>query len=163
MEGNKRRRYRGIKQYWSEQILVSLVSLLIGSFLIVFFKTFLNTVPRAAIPFIATVFATLLGLTFTAFAIFTAFLPNIRVDFLKTKTLADEGLIFKFTIYLEMYTMLVSFLDYIFFGTDIFLPILYLMVLLIILSLGFFILLIRDTFLLFELARNWKIEENEHR
>lgn len=148
------------KQYWSEHILLTIASLIVGSVLIILLRHYLNSVPRGAIPFVATIFATLLGLTFTSFAIFTAFLPNIRIDFLRTETFSNEGRTFRFTIYLEISTMTLSFLDYVLFNTNLFTPLLYLLVLLMILSIGFFTLLIRDTFLLFEHARKWRIERS---
>jgi len=159
LEGNKSTRWQSVWQYWAEHIVITVSSLVIGALVIILLRPLLDTVSRSAIPFVATIFATLLGLTFTSFAIFTAFLPNIRVDFLRTKTFVNEGKTFKTTIYVEILTMIISFWDYILFNTMFFVILLYVTVILMILSIGFFILLVRDTFLLFEIARKWKIEE----
>ena len=64
------------------QIFIFILSIIISFTIIWAGIDYINKIPREMIPFISSIFATLLGLTFTAFAIFTAFLPNVREDFL---------------------------------------------------------------------------------
>ena len=159
MRNEERKTAKTILQYWAEHIIVAISTLVVGILFIIFLNPYLTKIPRDAVPFIATIFATLLGLTFTSYAIFTAFLPNLKVDFVRTKTFANEGWTFRFTIYLQLITMVISLLDYLLFNSIAFVPLIYLTVLLMILSMGFFALLVNDTFLLFEQARKTRTEE----
>ncbi len=159
MRNEERKTVKTILQYWAEHIIVAISALVVGILFIIFLNPYLTKIPRDAVPFIATIFATLLGLTFTSYAIFTAYLPNLKVDFVRTKTFANEGWTFRFTIYLQLITMVISLLDYLLFNSIAFVPFIYLTVLLMILSMGFFALLVNDTFLLFEQARKTRTEE----
>lgn len=148
-----------VRQYWSTHIWLSAVLMAASIASLLTLRSFLLDLPRNAIPFLATVFSTLLGLTFTTFAIFTAFMPNLRIDFVKTNTFLNQGKTFRITIYLELVSLVFTFLDYILYGSAAFVAAIYLTMILVIWSMGFFYLLVDDTFRLFKSARDHIIKQ----
>lgn len=142
-----------IKQYWLNHVILSVLLIAISCLMLYMMRESIEALPRNSIPFLATVFSTLLGLTFTTFAIFTAFMPNLRKDFVGTNTFLNEGRTFRFTIYLEILTLLLTFLDYIIFGSPAFDFTIFVTVILVIWSIGFFYFLVENTFRLFKSVR----------
>lgn len=145
---------RKFKQYWTTHTILSVFLIMISIIVIYFLNNFILALPRNAIPFLATVFSTLLGLTFTTFAIFIAFMPNLRTDYVETETFLNEGRTFRFTIYFEILALLFTFFDYLIYDTTAFVVTIYVTVVLVIWSLGFFSMLVESTFRLFTSARD---------
>jgi hypothetical protein len=145
---------------WKIQIFIFILSIIISFTIIWAGIDYINKIPREIIPFISSIFATLLGLTFTAFAIFTAFLPNVREDFLRTSFFKIEGKTFGLTIYIELFTTVITFFDYILYGTELSYPLFSITIILITLSFGYFSLLIYDIIKIFELTRKKLAKEN---
>ena len=124
-----------------------------SSILLYFFSTYVSDIPRSGVPFFATVFATLLGLTFTAFSILAAFLPNIEKDFLGTKTFRVFQKTFEITLSLELVSLVLSIIAYMAFSTDIYRYILYGLVSSTMLTIGFLGFLISKTFKVFTITK----------
>ncbi len=132
---------------------MAVLLLAFSSILVYFFDTFIRAIPRSGVPFFATMFATLLGLTFTAFAILAAFLPNIERDFLGTKTFSVFQITFELTLSLELVSLILSIIAYLSFSTEIYLYILYSLVFSTMLTIGFLGLLINKTFYVFTITK----------
>jgi hypothetical protein len=115
---------------------------------------YLKSLPRESIPFVATVFSTLLGLTFTAFAITSAFMPNVRKDYLSTQTFMNIGRTYITTMALELASLILSFLAYLLFDTPIFALLIYLTLGGVVFSMSFLVMLLRGMFGLFKSVRN---------
>lgn len=122
--------------------------------LLYFFNTYVSYIPRSGVPFFATMFATLLGLTFTAFSILAAFLPNIEKDFLGTRTFNVFQKTFELTLSLELISLVLSIIAYMAFSTDIYGYILYSLVFSTMLTIGFLGFLIRKTFKVFNITKD---------
>jgi len=140
-------------KFWSVAIKLMVGFIVISILFIYFFKNNVNEMPRNGIPFLATTFSTLLGLTFTAFAIIGAFMTNTPKDFLGTGTYETFIDIFKATMLFQVMALILSIFEYFIFGTMYFVPILYLLITFIIISLGFFTFLVDKTFKIFKMNR----------
>jgi len=111
-------------------------------------------VPRGAIPFLATVLSTLLGLTFTAFAIISAFMPNLRVDYVSTNTFLNIGKTFIMTLLIQLFSLVMSFFSYLLYGLPNSNVVFFSMIIGTTFSFGFLGMLILEMFRLFRIARN---------
>ncbi|WMT51249.1 MAG: hypothetical protein RE471_09760 [Ferroplasma sp.] len=142
-----------IWQYWSEHIELS--GLLVGIWILFvsLSQQELKELPRSVIPFLVTILATLLGLTFTAFSILVAITPSIRKDFVRTVTFDNIGKTFYITLIIQFLTLILSLMDYIFFSTDLYYYILLASTFGTFFSLGFLLYLVRDIFGLFRVVR----------
>ena len=143
-----------IFQFWKRQIILLIILALLSSLFILFFHRYLITLPRTGIPFLATIFSTLLGLTFTAFSIIGAFMPNMERDFLNTHTFEVFERTFRLTMLLELLSLIVSIIDY-FAYNDIYIQYgIYALTVLITISLGFMAYLLNKTFEIFGITRS---------
>lgn len=109
---------------------------------------------KGVVPILLTVFSTLLGLTFTAFAIIGAFMPNIERDFLATKTFETFITTFKITMYLQLIALILSIADYVLITYIISEILGTILIYLSLLTSGFMWLLFHRTFRVFRITRN---------
>lgn len=121
---------------------------------IYYMRTSILTVPRDAIPFLATVLATLLGLTFTAFAIISAFMPNLREDYVSTHTFMNIGTTFFLTLLIQFISLILSFFSYLLYYQSYVHVMLFFTITGTIFSFGFLGTLIWGMFRIFRIARN---------
>ena len=143
-----------IFQFWKGQIILLIVLVFISSLFVLIFRGYLITLPRTGIPFLATIFSTLLGLTFTAFSIIGAFMPNMERDFLNTHTFEVFEITLRLTMLLELLTLIVSIIDY-FAYDDVHIQYgIYALTILITTSLGFMAYLLNKTFEIFRITRS---------
>jgi len=147
-----------IIQFWSSHIKLSIFSFILSLILIYALNPYLINLPREAIPFVATVFSTLLGLTFTAFAITSAFMPNVRKDYLSTQTFMNVGRTYMVTMGLELTSLVFSFLAYLLFDTSFFVFLIFFTLGGVVFSIAFLAMLLRAMFGLFKSVRNSLIE-----
>ncbi len=143
-----------LKQLWGRHILLSIGSIIFAILLISSLQVYIEVLPRSILPFLATVLSTLLGLTFAAFAIFTAFMPNIRADYVGTATFLNQARTFIFTIYLQVLSLTFTFIEYLLFNTNFNLLFMYMTIVLVIWAFVFFIVLVHNTFHMFKSVRN---------
>lgn len=140
--------------FWRGPIKLIITLIILSTIFIYLFSGTINEVPRNGITFLGTTFSTLLGLTFTAFTIIGAFMPNIPKDFLGTVTYETFIDIFKVTMSFQVIALILSIFEYFIFGSNYFIPLLYLLIICIIISLGLFIFLVDKTFKVFMASRN---------
>lgn len=146
--------------FWEEQIKLSIFLGLISIIaLIPYILLGLKEIPRNGMTLISSVFATLLGLTFTSFAIIITLMPNIRRDFLSTNTFTVFLETFKIVLYIQLVSMINGIVNYFVFGTNLYFIGGLTIIILIIFSLGFFAYLLKKTFQIARIVRN-KIIEN---
>ena len=149
-----------ILQFWKTELMGLVVITILFLLFLILFSDHVTSLQRTSVPFFSTVFSTLLGLTFTAFAIISAFMPNIERDFLATKTFESFILTFKITMSLQLSALVVSIIDYTLFSTDYALPMNSLLLYFTFLTLGFMAFLLHRTFRVFRIARNGLIKRN---
>jgi len=154
MNNNAMKKNNKIWQYWSAHIILSILLIIIWIVFLAFAHQELSELPRSVIPFLVTILATLLGLTFTAFSILVAITPNIRKDFVITDTFDNIGKTFYITMIIQFFTVILSFMAYIFFNTEAYYYLLPASTFGTVFSLGFLFFLIRDIFILFKGIRN---------
>lgn len=142
-----------ILQFWLYQIVLLVLLVTLSLLFIFFFKDYILQIPRSGTTFLATIFSTLLGLTFTAFAIIGAFMPNVERDFLNTHTFETFISTFRITMIFELFSLVLSIIDYFIFGTVYFQVGLYILIVSITLSLGFVAYLLNKTFKVFKITR----------
>lgn len=143
-----------ILQFWSAQIWLSLFSLFFSTILIFALSKFLATIPRDFLPFIATIFSTLLGLTFTSFAVVSAFMPTLGQNYLRTQTFYNIGSTFMFTLLFQLAALIISLFTYLLYQTSARILLVDVVIFAMVFSLSFLVLLIRDMFQLFKITRN---------
>lgn len=148
-----------IWQYWSTHIKLSILLVVISALFILLSNNYLSKIPRSVIPFLGTILATLLGLTFTAFSILVAITPNIRKDFIATYTFDNIGKTFYFTLIIQFIAVILAFISYVFFSTWAYFYLLRISIMMTIFSFAFLIFLVRDMFILFKGVRNKIIEK----
>lgn len=141
-------------QFWSAQIWLSLFSLFLSIILILELNRFLVNIPRDFLPFIATIFSTLLGLTFTSFAIVSAFMPTLGQNYLRTQTFDNIGSTFIFTLLFQLAALIISLFTYLLYQTSGRIVLFDTVIFAMVLSLSFLVLLIRYMFQLFKITRN---------
>lgn len=142
-----------IWQFWKKQIELTIVCLFFGGALLLASHGHISSIPRSGIPFFATVFSTLLGLTFTAFSIIGAFMPNLETDFLDTTTFEVFEATFKITMVLELLSLIASIVDYLIFSSFLYIASFDVLILLTTLTLGFMGFLLSRTFRVFKIAK----------
>ena len=143
-----------IIQFMSQELkLWASITILFIAFLITF-KNYIALSQLGSISFLSTIFSTLLGLTFTAFAIISAFMPNIERDFLATKTFESFVLTFKITMSLQLLALVLSIIDYILFSRVYAIITNSVLLYFTFLTLGFMAFLINRTFRVFKITRN---------
>lgn len=143
-----------IWQYWSEHIILSIILIVIWILFFIAAHQELKELPRSVVPFLGTIMATLLGLTFTAFAILFTITPYIRRDYVATDTFSNTGKTFTITLVIQFFTVILSFMAYVFFNTDVYYGILLATTFFAVFSMGFLLFLIREMFILFRAIRN---------
>lgn len=148
------RGFKLLTQYWSVPIILVIVYGVISILILLFLFPEIVNLPRGSLPFLATVLSTLLGLTFTAFAIVSAFVPNLRKDFVKTNTFKNIGRLFYWTLFLQIVSLILSFFSYLLFGNSAYVYLIGATLVATIYSFGFLAYLIHNTFLLFNISRN---------
>ena len=109
-----------ILHLWKEHIAVGVLILImvIITNLLVYNK--IEEIPRSALLQFSDLVATLLGLTFTAFAILVSITPMLRKDLLKTDIFDSIGTMFYVTLILQFFSLIFTFVSYIIFGHNIF-------------------------------------------
>ena len=149
-----------ILQFWKTELRGLVVITILSLLFLILFRNHVTSLQRTSIPFLSTVFSTLLGLTFTAFAIISAFMPNIERDFLATKTFESFILTFKITMSLQLLALVISILDYILFSNYYSFLMNFVLLYFTFLTLGFMAFLLHRTFRVFRIARNGLIKRN---
>jgi hypothetical protein len=139
---------------WDGTVKSAITFLIISAVFIFFFSKEISSLGRGAILYFSTISATLLGLTFTAFAVISAFLPNIEKDFLKTKTFENFTTTFKITMFIELLSLLLAIVNYLLFHTQYYSIFNGITITLIFLTIGFMAILINRTFKVFKMTRN---------
>lgn len=105
-----------LRQYWSRQILVVGVSVVLYILLLWLAWGELQQIPRDALEALFTSLATLLGLTFTAFSILATFIPGLRSDFVQSRTFTTMGTTFVLAMVVELIGLLLSGLSFLAWG-----------------------------------------------
>lgn len=105
-----------IWQFYSRQIRATVLAFVAFVVIYVLAASYLYSIPQAGFATLAGMFATLLGLTFTAFSILTALTPSVPRSLVGTKTFLMFGQTFVFTMWLQLATVLLSGLCYLTFG-----------------------------------------------
>lgn len=141
-----------IFQFWKTQMVLGIFLILLPFIFLIFTQSYIQTLPRSGVPFFATVFSTLLGLTFTAFSIIGAFMPNIEVDFLQTKTFEVFISTFKVTMLTELFSLIISIMTYLASG-QYFTIFFDLLIVFTSLTLGFMGFLLLKTFKVFAISK----------
>lgn len=159
MNNNPIKKTNRIWQYWSTHIKLTIILIIMWAIFFIFSRKELNELPRSVIPFLGTIVATLLGLTFTSFAILVAITPNIRRDYVATDTFDNIGKMFYITLIIQFCTVILSVMTYIFFNTEIYYAILLATTFFAVFSMGFLLFLIREIFILFKSIRNRLINQ----
>jgi|SRR5271157_287739 len=105
-----------LRQFWLRQAVILAAST--GLFILVLWFAWpeLQTIPRDALEALFTAFATLLGLTFTAFSILATFMPGLRKDFVQSHTFSTMGQTFVLTMAVELAALVLSGLSFIVYG-----------------------------------------------
>ena len=154
MNNNLIKKPNRIWQYWSEHIILSIILIVIWILFYIAANQELKELPRSVVPFLGTIMATLLGLTFTAFAILFTITPYIRRDYVATDTFGNTGKTFTITLVIQFFTVILSFMAYVFFDADVYYGILLATTFFAVFSMGFLLFLIREMFILFRAIRN---------
>ena len=151
-----------ILHLWKEHISVGVLILImvIITNLLVYNK--IEEIPRSALLQFSDLVATLLGLTFTAFAILVSITPMLRKDLLKTDIFDSIGTMFYVTLILQFFSLIFTFVSYIIFGHNIF----YIFINIVTInlaawSLGFLLYSIRNLFVLFKSTKNKILNDNQ--
>ena len=147
---------------WDGTVKSALVFLIMSAIFIFYFSNDISSLGRSAILYFSTISATLLGLTFTAFAVISAFLPNIEKDFLKTKTFENFTRTFKITMFIELLSLLIAIVNYLLFNTQYYSIFNGITITLIFLTIGFMAILIDRTFKVFKMTRNEILSLHTH-
>jgi hypothetical protein len=105
-----------IWQYYSRQISATIVSIAIFGVLYLRAGSYLTSIPQDGFSTIATMFATLLGLTFAAFSIVTALMPSVPPGIVGTRTFLMFANSFVFTMWLQLATLLAAGVCYLAYG-----------------------------------------------
>lgn len=142
-----------IFQFWRDQIILVSLLALFSSVLVVIFSSNLGGTPRTGMSFLAMVFSTLLGLTFAAFSIIGAFMPNIERDFLNTHTFETFETTFKLTIIFELFSLTLAIVNYFIFGTEYFRAGVGILLVSVTIALGLMAYLMNKTFKVFRITR----------
>lgn len=147
---------------WKEHIVVGIVIIGADIFTTLLIYNKIEVIPRSALLEFSDLLATLLGLTFTAFAILVSITPMIRKDFLKTDIFDAIGKIFYATLILQFFSLILTFVSYILFGDNVY----YISTMLVsinfaIWSLGFLLYLIRYLFVIFRSIKNKILEKDQ--
>lgn len=149
-----------VLQFWKTELTGLVVITILSLLFLALFSNYVTSLQRTSVPFLSTVFSTLLGLTFTAFAIISAFMPNIERDFLATKTFESFILTFKITMSLQLLALVISIIDYTLFSNDYAFLMNSVLLYLTFLTLGFMAILLHRTFMVFRIARNGLVKRN---
>jgi hypothetical protein len=82
---------REVRQFWSRQIAILVGSGVLTVLAMLRFSDQVTSVSPAGLEAVSTGFATLLGLTFTAFSIVATFMPGLRPDFVRSESFEMIG------------------------------------------------------------------------
>lgn len=146
--------FKKLRQFWVYHLLSAVIMAIFSGIVLYFLGASILEVPRGTIPFLATVLSTLLGLTFTAFAIISAFMPNLRVDYVSTNTFLNIGKTFIMTLLIQLFSLVMSFFSYLLYGLPNSNAVLFATITGTIFSFGFLGMLIWEMFRLFRIVRN---------
>jgi hypothetical protein len=102
-------------QFWSRQVEIVAVAIVATALMVLFYSSVLDAVPQSGFEALSSVFATLLGLTFTAFSILTTFMPGLRRDFVKSRTFGTIGKTFVLTMGAQMAAFALSVGSFVFY------------------------------------------------
>lgn len=84
-------RVSSVSQFWSRQIAILAAAAVVTELALWWFYDEISSIPPSGFEALSTGFATLLGLTFTAFAIVATFMPALRSDFVKSQSFEMIG------------------------------------------------------------------------
>jgi hypothetical protein len=147
---------------WKEHISVGVIILAAVIITNILVYNRIEEIPRSALLEFSNLLATLLGLTFTAFAILVSITPMIRKDFLKTDIFDSIGVIFYVTLILQFFSLIFTFMSYILFGHNIYYVFINIVAIsLAVWSLGFLLYSIRYLFLIFRSTKNKILEKDQ--
>lgn len=138
------RRILGYYRTWFYSLFASIA---LTSLLYYFEKDFVYSIPRTGIPYIATIFTTLLGLTFAAFTINMTVVPLMNKN--SIFLIEDISRLFLVVMVAQLLSLSLSLLAYLFFDSVSRNDLLTILIFLIIISLLFFLNLILLVFRLF--------------
>lgn len=91
-----------LRQFWSRQVLVGLVSLIMTVAFVLLAPGVIEGIPQTGFEALLVGLATLLGLTFTSLSIITTFMPGLRKDFVRSQTFAAMGATFVLTMAIQL-------------------------------------------------------------
>lgn len=149
-----------VLQFWKSELRAFVFITILSVVFLILFRNYVASLQRGSVSFLSTVFSTLLGLTFTSFAIISAFMPNIERDFLATNTFDGFILTFKITMSLQLIALVMSILDYIIFFAYYAVLMNSVLLYFTFLTLGFMAFLLNRTFRVFRITRNGIIRGN---
>ena len=107
----------GLRQFWLRQISIVFLSVVLYAVTLWLAWPEVSSLPRDVIETLFTASATLLGLTFTAFAILATFIPGLRADFVRSRTFVTMGKTFTFSMGAEFCTLVLSGISMLAYGT----------------------------------------------
>lgn len=142
-----------IRQFWSRQLAILVVAAIVTGIAIRWFPGRLDTVPPAGLEALSTGFATLLGLTFTAFSIVATFMPALRADFVKSGSFEMIGRTFVIAMLAQGAAFSLATLGFVLYSPDLVREIAPFLVYFAVASLGLLAKLGDYMFSLFRMAR----------
>jgi putative exporter of polyketide antibiotics len=144
----------GLWQFWSLPVKLVVGSVFVYVGLLYIAGTAVHSISAAAAESVAGVFATLLGLTFTAFSFLSAFMPVLRRDFVKSRTFLVMGQTFVVTMMAQISTFALAWTSYLFHDYGWSANLGFLIVPLALISIALMATLITDLYWMFTAARN---------
>jgi hypothetical protein len=142
-----------IWQYYSRQINATVVSVAIFGVLYLWAGPYLSSIPQDGFSTVATMFATLLGLTFAAFSIVTALMPSVPSGIVATRTFLMFAETFVFTMWLQLATLLAAGVCYLAYGAPWVAPTGVLVIFGALMSTAFLLVVVHYMFYIFKLVR----------
>jgi hypothetical protein len=107
---------RRVIQFYGRHIKIGIVSLVLFGTLWALASGSLLSISQNGFGILASMFATLLGLTFAAFSVLTGMMPSIPKSLIRTRTFLVFGQTFVATMWVQLLTVLVAGACYIAFG-----------------------------------------------
>ena len=141
-------------QFWSLPVKLVLGSVIAYAALLYVAGTAIHSISSVAAESVAGVFATLLGLTFTAFSFLSAFMPVLRRDFVKSRTFLVMGQTFVVTMIAQISTFALAWISFLFHEDGWSANLGFLIVPLALISIALMAALIADLYWMFTAARN---------
>jgi hypothetical protein len=94
--------YGNLRQFWSRQLFIGIISAALTIAITQAAPGTIEGIPQTGFEALSGGLATLLGLTFTSFSILTTFMPNLRKDFVRSRTFSAMGATFVLTMAIQM-------------------------------------------------------------